>query len=258
MIRIVAPWCQDHRFEERADERHRLARDHLWSPPPGSPRISALPISRLSTPPGTCPLRTATLGANFSSTHIPGAIFFDIDAIADPSSGLPHMLPSPESLCCGPRGHGRRRRPCGSSSTIRMGLYSAPRVWWTFRTFGAERVAVLDGGLPALDRRTTPARIWRTVPTADPVRSAPAARSGRGRAGGAARVGRRLSPDRRCPIGGPVSRRSSGAQGRAPLRPHAGRPEPALRSSLSTMAGLLARAAPQRPCAGGDRSRPSR
>lgn len=80
--------------------------------------------------------------------HIPGAVFFDIDAIADPSSGLPHMLPRPEAFSS-------RMRKLGIGDGQRIvvydayGLFSAPRVWWTFRTMGVRDVAILDGGLPA-------------------------------------------------------------------------------------------------------------
>ena len=83
----------------------------------------------------------------FLDAHIPGASFFDIDAITDPATGLPHMLPSPETFgsTMGAMGIGDGMRIVVYDS---RGLYSAPRVWWTFRTFGAERVAVLDGGLP--------------------------------------------------------------------------------------------------------------
>ena len=79
--------------------------------------------------------------------HIPGAVFFDIEAISDPASGLPHMLPAPDSFgaTMGSLGIARDARIVVYDSA---GLFSAPRVWWTFRTFGADRVAVLDGGLP--------------------------------------------------------------------------------------------------------------
>lgn len=85
--------------------------------------------------------------SEFLAGHVPGAIFFDVDAISNPSTGLPHMLPSPESFAAtiGAMGVGDAMRIVVYDS---QGLYSAARVWWTFRTFGAERVAVLDGGLP--------------------------------------------------------------------------------------------------------------
>jgi thiosulfate/3-mercaptopyruvate sulfurtransferase len=79
--------------------------------------------------------------------HIPGAVYFDIDAISDHSSDLPHMLPSPEAFSSAMRAMG-----IGDGLTIvvydGVGLFSAPRVWWTFRTFGVRDVYILDGGLP--------------------------------------------------------------------------------------------------------------
>jgi thiosulfate/3-mercaptopyruvate sulfurtransferase len=85
--------------------------------------------------------------AMFESGHIPGAQFFDIDAIADPSDGLPHMLPDPATFS-------RAASALGLSedATIvvydQIGLRSAPRVWWSLRAMGHDRVCVLDGGLP--------------------------------------------------------------------------------------------------------------
>jgi len=79
--------------------------------------------------------------------HIPGAVFFDIDEIADTANPLPHMLPPPEKFSS-------RVRKLGLGDGVRIvvydqrGIMSAPRVWWTFRFFGHEDVAVLDGGLP--------------------------------------------------------------------------------------------------------------
>jgi len=79
--------------------------------------------------------------------HISGAVRFDIDEISDKSSPLPHMLPSREFFAASVGALGISER-----DTIVVydgaGLFSAPRVWWTFRLFGAERVYVLEGGLP--------------------------------------------------------------------------------------------------------------
>jgi thiosulfate/3-mercaptopyruvate sulfurtransferase len=79
--------------------------------------------------------------------HIPGAVFFDIDAIADDSTDLPHMLPGPTQFGAAVGALG-----IGDGDTVVVydsaGLYSAPRVWWTFRIFGAKKVYILDGGLP--------------------------------------------------------------------------------------------------------------
>jgi thiosulfate/3-mercaptopyruvate sulfurtransferase len=85
--------------------------------------------------------------AEYLAGHILGAVFFDIDAIADHSSNLPHMLPSAMQFSeeVGKLGIGR-------DDTIVVydgaGLGGAPRVWWTFRVFGAKNVFILDGGLP--------------------------------------------------------------------------------------------------------------
>jgi len=85
--------------------------------------------------------------AEYLGGHIPGAIFFDIDAIADPATALPHMLPDPVSFSSAMRelgiGDGMRAVVYDSA-----GLFSAPRVWWTLRVFGMHEVFVLDGGLP--------------------------------------------------------------------------------------------------------------
>ena len=84
--------------------------------------------------------------AEFEAVHIPGAVFFDIDEIADSDCGLPHMLPAPEKFSARMRkmGLGDGNRIVVYDST---GVSAAARVWWTFRVFGHGDVAVLDGGL---------------------------------------------------------------------------------------------------------------
>jgi thiosulfate/3-mercaptopyruvate sulfurtransferase len=84
--------------------------------------------------------------AEYQAAHIPGARFFDIDAIADLQSELPHMAPPPEKFVSAVRamGIGDGHRVIVYDSA---GLFSAARVWWMFRLFGKEDVAVLDGGL---------------------------------------------------------------------------------------------------------------
>jgi len=86
-------------------------------------------------------------GAEFCLRHIPGAQFFDINAIADVASGLPHMLPSDAQFA---DAVGRMGIGNGANVVVydTRGLFSAARVWWTFRVMGHDRVAVLDGGLP--------------------------------------------------------------------------------------------------------------
>jgi thiosulfate/3-mercaptopyruvate sulfurtransferase len=85
--------------------------------------------------------------AEYEARHIPGAVFFDIDEIADEASKLPHMLPSPEKFSA-------RMRKLGLGDGNRIvvydahGMMSAARVWWSFRVMGHKDVAVLDGGLP--------------------------------------------------------------------------------------------------------------
>ena len=83
----------------------------------------------------------------YLAAHIPGAVFFDVNAIADTATDLPHMLPSPEAFSSAMRQLG-----IGDGVTIvvydGLGLFSAARVWWTFRIFGVRDVYVLDGGFP--------------------------------------------------------------------------------------------------------------
>ncbi len=86
--------------------------------------------------------------AEYCAGHIPGAAFFDIDAVSDHSSDLPHMLAPPSDFEDAMRGLG-----INAAATVvvydAQGLFSAPRVWWNFRAMGHESVFVLDGGLPA-------------------------------------------------------------------------------------------------------------
>ncbi|MGH6828252.1 MAG: 3-mercaptopyruvate sulfurtransferase [Rhizomicrobium sp.] len=84
----------------------------------------------------------------FEQGHIPGAVFFDIDAISDHATALPHMLPSAAEFTgtAGALGIGNADMVVVYDT---MGIFSSPRVWWTLRAFGHDRAAVLDGGLPA-------------------------------------------------------------------------------------------------------------
>ncbi len=99
---------------------------------------------------------TGRVGAEeFRLGHIPGAVFFDIDAIADTSTGLPHMLPDALKFA-------NEMTALGLGDGMRFvvydspGLFAAARVWWTLRAFGAEKVAILDGGLPQWLREGRP------------------------------------------------------------------------------------------------------
>jgi len=85
--------------------------------------------------------------AEFQQAHIPGARFFDIDAIADTESTLPHMVPTTARFeqMVGALG-------IAADSPLvfydQKGVFSAPRAWWLMRLFGHRDCAVLDGGLP--------------------------------------------------------------------------------------------------------------
>ena len=90
---------------------------------------------------------TGRLGVReFPLGHIPGAVYFDIDTIADRDSGLPHMLPKPELLA-------QEMTALGLGDGMRFvvydvhGLFAAARVWWTLRAYGAQDVRILEGGL---------------------------------------------------------------------------------------------------------------
>jgi thiosulfate/3-mercaptopyruvate sulfurtransferase len=84
--------------------------------------------------------------AEYEAEHIAGALFFDIDELSDERSSLPHMLPSTVKFAS-------RMKKMGIGDGMRIvvydtvGLYSAARVWWTFRVMGHAEVAVLNGGL---------------------------------------------------------------------------------------------------------------
>jgi thiosulfate/3-mercaptopyruvate sulfurtransferase len=85
--------------------------------------------------------------AEFRAAHIPGAVFFDIDAIADHTIDLPHMLPPPDQFAAAMRALG-----IASSDRIVVydgtGIFSAPRAWWMLRAMGHDQVYVLNGGFP--------------------------------------------------------------------------------------------------------------
>jgi len=84
--------------------------------------------------------------SRYLAKHIPGAVFFDIEELSDHSTPLPHMLPSPEMFARGVSALG-----VSDAMTIVIyeqdGVFSAPRAWWMLRTFGAQEVYILDGGL---------------------------------------------------------------------------------------------------------------
>jgi thiosulfate/3-mercaptopyruvate sulfurtransferase len=90
---------------------------------------------------------TPTARQDYDSGHIPGAVFFDIDDVAEPGTSLPHMIPSPELFA-----RKMEERSVGNDDRVvvydTLGLSSAGRAWWMLRLFGHDNVALLDGGLP--------------------------------------------------------------------------------------------------------------
>ncbi len=107
--------------------------------------------------PGGAPART-----DYENRHIVGAVFFDIDAVADQQSSLPHMLPTPAEFA-------EHAGALGLSPKDKIvvyddqGIFSAARVWWAFRAMGHKDVAVLDGGLPKWLRENRAVTNTKTV-----------------------------------------------------------------------------------------------
>ncbi|MEH3146859.1 MAG: 3-mercaptopyruvate sulfurtransferase [Methylobacterium frigidaeris] len=101
--------------------------------------------------------------AEYRDAHIPGAVRVDIDAVRDAASPLPHMLPRPEAFASMMRSLG-----IGDGMTIVVydgaGLFSAPRVRWMLRAFGARDVAVLEGGFPAWQAEGRPVEAGEPKP----------------------------------------------------------------------------------------------
>ena len=146
--------------------------------------------------------------------HIPGAVFFDIDAIADHSTDLPHMLPGTTQFDKDVGALG-----IGKDDTIVVydgaGLGGAPRVWWTFRIFGAKKVYILDGGLPKWKAEGRPLEAGRGPAHAAQVRIRAEHARGRRRRRRADGADRQVRPGGRCAAGQPLPRRGAGAARRA-------------------------------------------
>lgn len=91
------------------------------------------------------------MAAEYRDGHLPDALFFDIEALSDHTTPLPHMMPRPEAFAVA-------MRELGVSSDKHLvvydegNLFSAPRAWWMLRTFGAEKVSILAGGLAGWKR----------------------------------------------------------------------------------------------------------
>ena len=105
--------------------------------------------------------------AEFEQAHLPGAVFFDIETIADHASPLPHMLPEAPAFAdaVGALGIGSGDRVVAYGG---RGLIASARVWWTFRVFGHDRVTVLDGGSAKWRKEGRPVESGRPFPAPRP------------------------------------------------------------------------------------------
>jgi thiosulfate/3-mercaptopyruvate sulfurtransferase len=110
----------------------------------------------------------------FEARHIPGAVFFDINGIADHATDLPHMMPTPETFAAAVSALG-----LSDSDTIVVydgaGVFSAPRVWWALRQMGHDKAFVLDGGLPKWQREGRPTENGAAAPKAGDFHARPVA-----------------------------------------------------------------------------------
>jgi len=107
------------------------------------PQIQILD-ARMAPPSGPDALRD--IPAEYLAGHIPGAILFDIEALSDHTSPLPHMMPRPEAFAVA-----MRERGVHHDKHLVIyddgNLFSAPRAWWMLKSFGVENVSILAGGL---------------------------------------------------------------------------------------------------------------
>ena len=115
---------------------------------------------------GTCFLPTdgRNAGAEFEVEHLPGAVFFDVDQICEPDTGLPHTWPSAERFAAavGQLGISNQDTVICYEAGRFMG---ASRVWWMFKAFGHQQVAVMDGGLSQWKAQGRPVQSGPVNPT---------------------------------------------------------------------------------------------
>lgn len=122
------------------------------------------------------PTQNRDAAAEYRAGHIAGAVRFDIETIADHANPLPHMLPAAAQF-----GREVGALGIGDQDTIVVydgaGMFASPRVWWTFRAFGAEQVFILEGGLPKWKAEGRPLETGAVerVPRSFRARQAPAA-----------------------------------------------------------------------------------
>ena len=107
------------------------------------------------------------------AAHIPGALYFDIEAVSDRHNDLPHMLPPAERFAevVGALGIGNAQQVVlydNGAVPNAVAMAGAARAWWMFRVFGHERVSVLDGGLPKWRLEGRPVTAIRSPVAAQP------------------------------------------------------------------------------------------
>jgi thiosulfate/3-mercaptopyruvate sulfurtransferase len=137
----------------------RLDQTRLGQSRAGGPRLHLLEANF------KLPGATPTVAEDYAARHLPGALFFDIDAVADRASPLPHMLPTADEF-----GRDIGALGIGNDDTVVVydaGAYmGAPRAWWTFRAFGHRDVFVLDGGMKKWLAEGRPVEAGQNAPSA--------------------------------------------------------------------------------------------
>ena len=196
--------------------------------------------------------------AEFRAAHIPGAVFFNIDAIADTSTGpAAHAArrPSAFARAMGELGLGDGMRFVIYDS---LGLFAAARVWWTLRAFGAKDVFILEGGLPKWTHEGRPLEAGEAnpkpatfTPRLDPAWSPALDDVKAALANGSAQVVDARPADR-------FEGRVAGAAAGPEERPHARRAQPALRRGAGAWAAQVESGARRDVCRARRRSRRSR
>ena len=141
--------------------------------------------------------------AEYLSGHIPGAVFFDIDAVADAKTDLPHMLPDPIAFSAAMRdlGLGDGMRAVIYDS---LGLFSAPRLWWTLRAFGVRRRGDPRRRPAAMDRGGAQAPAARDAAPKGPFHGEARSHARRRRPRREEGAGQQIGASRRRALGGAV------------------------------------------------------
>ena len=173
------------------------------------------PDSSWSTAPTILPAHKRDAAADYLAGHIPGAVRFDSTTSPIIPNPAAHAAVRPKHFAREGRRARHRAMATPSWSMTALGLFSSPRVWWTFRLFGAEKVFILEGGMPKWKAEGRPIEAGLVTRRAAQVHRAQAARRSSPRcrrAGGARRQDRAGG---RCAPGRPLPRRGAGAAARA-------------------------------------------